>query len=108
MVDEAALIATLENCTLLGAGLDVFEQEPLPVTSPLLRLPNVVALPHIGFATHETRYNMAADAVNNLITALPAGWRKTASIRRFSPAINATAPPATAKARPGGADSRPR
>ena len=60
----------LENRTLFGAGLDVFEQEPLPVTSPLLRLPNVVALPHIGSATHETRYNMVADAVNNLITAL--------------------------------------
>ncbi|WP_074012282.1 glyoxylate/hydroxypyruvate reductase GhrB [Candidatus Sodalis sp. SoCistrobi] len=70
VVDEAALITALENRTLFGAGLDVFEQEPLPVTSPLLRLPNVVALPHIGSATHETRYNMAADAVNNLITAL--------------------------------------
>lgn len=70
VVDEAALTTALENRTLLGAGLDVFEQEPLPVTSPLLRLPNVVALPHIGSATHETRYNMAADALNNLITAL--------------------------------------
>lgn len=70
VVDEAALIAALENRRLLAAGLDVFEQEPLPATSPLLRLPNVVALPHIGSATHETRYNMAADAVHNLITAL--------------------------------------
>lgn len=70
VVDEAALIAALENRSLLAAGLDVFEQEPLPATSPLLRLPNVVALPHIGSATHETRHNMAADAVNNLITAL--------------------------------------
>ncbi len=38
--------------------------------SPLLTLPNVVALPHIGSATHETRYNMAACAVDNLIDAL--------------------------------------
>lgn len=48
----------------------MFEQEPLPVDSPLLSLPNVVALPHIGSATHETRYNMAATAVDNLIAAL--------------------------------------
>lgn len=70
VVDEPALIEALENRTILAAGLDVFEQEPLPVDSPLLRLPNVVALPHIGSATAETRYNMAADAVNNLIIAL--------------------------------------
>lgn len=70
VVDEPALIAALENHTLYGAGLDVFEQEPLPSDSPLLSMPNVVALPHVGSATHETRYNMAACAVDNLIAAL--------------------------------------
>ncbi len=70
VVDEAALIEALENHLILAAGLDVFEQEPLPADSPLLRLPNVVALPHVGSATHETRHEMAATAVQNLITAL--------------------------------------
>lgn len=70
VVDEPALIAALENHTLYGAGLDVFEQEPLPSDSPLLSMPNVVALPHVGSATHETRYSMAACAVDNLIAAL--------------------------------------
>ncbi|OSM97740.1 glyoxylate/hydroxypyruvate reductase GhrB [Lonsdalea populi] len=70
VVDELALIDALRNGQLLGAGLDVFETEPLPVDSPLLTLPNVVALPHIGSATHETRYAMAACAVDNLIAAL--------------------------------------
>ncbi|MGP2541076.1 glyoxylate/hydroxypyruvate reductase GhrB [Yersinia sp. 2541 StPb PI] len=70
VVDEPALIAALQDGTIHGAGLDVFEQEPLPIDSPLLSLRNVVAVPHIGSATTETRYNMAACAVDNLIAAL--------------------------------------
>lgn len=70
VVDENALIEALENHRIMAAGLDVYEKEPLPADSPLLRLPNVVVLPHIGSATHETRYAMAATAVDNLITAL--------------------------------------
>jgi glyoxylate/hydroxypyruvate/2-ketogluconate reductase len=48
----------------------VFETEPLPVDSPLLSMPNVVALPHIGSATHETRHAMALNAAENLVAAL--------------------------------------
>lgn len=70
VIDEEALIAALQEGTIHAAGLDVFEKEPLPADSPLLKLPNVVALPHIGSATHETRYGMARDAVENLIAAL--------------------------------------
>ena len=70
VVDENALIAALQSGEIHAAGLDVFEQEPLSKDSPLLTLKNVVALPHIGSATHETRYNMAACAVDNLINAL--------------------------------------
>lgn len=69
VVDEEALIAALKEGTIHAAGLDVFEQEPL-TASPLFSLPNVVTLPHIGSATHETRYGMAQDAVENLIAAL--------------------------------------
>ncbi|MDR6585610.1 D-glycerate dehydrogenase [Herbaspirillum sp. BH-1] len=70
IVDEAALIRALQDKTIYGAGLDVFEVEPLPVESPLLTLSNVVALPHIGSATHETRLAMAELAVTNLIAGL--------------------------------------
>lgn len=70
VVDENALIAALQNGELYAAGLDVFEHEPLSVDSPLLSMSNVVAVPHIGSATHETRYNMMACAVDNLIDAL--------------------------------------
>ena len=67
---QQALIEALQNGVIHAAGLDVFEKEPLPANSPLLSMPNVVALPHIGSATHETRYGMAACAVDNLIAAL--------------------------------------
>lgn len=70
IVDEAALIDALRKDIIHAAGLDVFEQEPLPVDSPLLAMKNVVALPHAGSATHETRYAMAQLAVENLIAAL--------------------------------------
>ncbi|MGF6967719.1 gluconate 2-dehydrogenase [Paraburkholderia sp. WC7.3g] len=69
-VDEPALIEALRNGTIHGAGLDVFDTEPLPADSPLLSMPNVVALPHIGSATHETRHAMALNAAQNLVAAL--------------------------------------
>jgi glyoxylate/hydroxypyruvate/2-ketogluconate reductase len=69
-VDEVALIAALEAGTIRGAGLDVFEREPVDPASPLLRMPNVVALPHIGSATQETRHAMARCAAENLVAAL--------------------------------------
>jgi phosphogluconate 2-dehydrogenase len=70
VVNEAALIEALQRRTIRGAGLDVFEREPLAVDSPLLGLDNVVATPHIGSATEETREAMAACAVDNLLAAL--------------------------------------
>lgn len=85
VVDEQALIAALQNGQIRAAGLDVFEQEPVSPDSPLLRMDNVVATPHIGSATHETREAMAECAVDNLLAALagerpkdlvnPAAWQ---------------------------------
>ena len=70
VVDEAALINALQQGQIRAAGLDVFEREPLEPTSPLLQLDNVVATPHIGSATFETREAMARCAVENLLAAL--------------------------------------
>ena len=53
IVDEAALVEALRNHKIAGAGLDVFDVEPLPVDHPLRKLDNVVLSPHLGYVTQE-------------------------------------------------------
>lgn len=69
IVDEPALIKALQDGTIRGAGLDVYEKEPLS-ESPLFKLSNAVTLPHIGSATSQTRQAMADLAYDNLRCAL--------------------------------------
>ena len=66
-VDESALINALQEQEIKGAALDVFEQEPIDKENPLLRLPNVITLPHVGSATYETRLAMAMLAAENVV-----------------------------------------
>jgi phosphoglycerate dehydrogenase-like enzyme len=61
VVDEAAVISALAADQLAGAALDVFEEEPLPATSPLWNLPNVIISPHV--AGHSARYHEKAAAL---------------------------------------------
>lgn len=70
IVNEAELIAALTTRLLAGAGLDVMTQEPLPPTSPLCALPNVILQPHAAAATRETRRAMEERAVENLLGVL--------------------------------------
>jgi glyoxylate reductase len=66
IVDEEALVAALHSKKILGAALDVFEQEP-KIHPGLLSLPNVVLLPHLGSATVETRLAMARLACTEIV-----------------------------------------
>ena len=69
IVNEEALANALINKTIVGAGLDVYEHEP-KVNEKLLKLNNVVLLPHLGSATVETRTAMATTAANNALEIL--------------------------------------
>jgi lactate dehydrogenase-like 2-hydroxyacid dehydrogenase len=70
IVNERDLVAALRKGGIAGAGLDVFEKEPLSKKSPLARMKNVVLLPHIGSASRQTRHRMAQVAVNCVLDAL--------------------------------------
>ena len=66
IVDESALVDCLVSGSLGGAGLDVFSREG-DAPEALFALENVVLLPHVGSATHETRHDMAMLVVANLM-----------------------------------------
>ena len=66
IVDESALIDALRTGTIAGAGLDVFDIEPLPLNHPLRSLPNTVLTPHLGYVTSETYHVFYGDAVENI------------------------------------------
>lgn len=70
IVHEEALFTALKDRTIWAAGLDVFEDEPVKRDHPLLTLPNVVTLPHIGSASIKTRRQMAELAATNLLQGL--------------------------------------
>jgi phosphoglycerate dehydrogenase-like enzyme len=68
IVEEAALCGALTTGCIAGAGLDVFDEEPLPPGHPLRTLPNVVLTPHLGWPTDEM-YSRFADAAADVLLA---------------------------------------
>lgn len=70
VIDEKALYKALKEGWIAGAGLDVFEQEPIPPTNPLLTLDNIVVAPHISSSSFETRSKMAEMVAENLVSFL--------------------------------------
>ncbi|MCW3975386.1 MAG: D-glycerate dehydrogenase [Candidatus Bathyarchaeota archaeon] len=70
VIDQQSLHQALRNKRIAGAGLDVFQQEPIPLNDPILKLQNVILTPHIGSGTVETRLSMSLMAVNDVIRVL--------------------------------------
>jgi len=82
VIEEAALVAALRAGKLAGAGLDVFEQEPLPATSPLWDMDNVILTPHVSGVTplyYERTAALFAENLDNLLSGRPLN-------NRFDPA----------------------
>lgn len=66
IVDQAALLKALDERRIGGAGLDVFEVEPLPVDHPYRKLDNVVLTPHLGYVSEQTYRKFYPDIVENI------------------------------------------
>jgi glyoxylate reductase len=70
LVDQQALYKACSEKWIWGAGLDVFLKEPVPLDEPLLKLPNVTTVPHIGSASRVARNGMATRSAENLVAVL--------------------------------------
>lgn len=70
IINEKDLVIALKRRIIAGAGLDVFQKEPIGSNSPITKLNNVIVMPHSGSATVETRKKMADIAVKNLVFGL--------------------------------------
>ena len=76
IVDRHALVTALTAGTIAGAGLDVYDEEPLPAGDPLRRAPNTVLLPHLGYVTERAYRTMYEEAVEDI-----AAWRAGTPLR---------------------------
>ncbi|OJT10092.1 Glyoxylate reductase [Trametes pubescens] len=70
LVDEAALIEVLKEKRIAGAGLDVFDEEPLPLDHPLRKLPNVTLSPHMGYVSDDNYGAFWTHTVENIAAFL--------------------------------------
>jgi phosphoglycerate dehydrogenase-like enzyme len=70
LIDQAALIAALQEGRIAGAALDVYEQEPLPADSPLRSLPNVILSPHVSAQTTDSMRIVSIAAAENILAVL--------------------------------------
>ena len=73
VLDEQAVIEALKNEKITGAGLDVFETEPIPENSPLLKLDNVILSDHTGWYSEESKVELKTKAALNILAVLKGG-----------------------------------
>lgn len=82
IVDEAALIEALQTGVIAGAGLDVFDREPLPPGHPLMRLDNTLLVPHIGYVTTEQYQVRYRETIENVV-----GYLEGVPLRVLNPVV---------------------
>jgi len=82
IVDEAALVEALQTGVIAGAGLDVFDREPLPPGHPLTQLDNTLLVPHIGYVTTEQYQVRYRETVENVV-----GYLEGVPLRALNPAL---------------------
>jgi phosphoglycerate dehydrogenase-like enzyme len=80
IVDAAALLRALNEGWIAGAGLDVYDTEPLPVDDPLRHAPRTVLTPHLGYVTERTMRHWYEDAVEDI-----AAWQQGKPVRLLTP-----------------------
>lgn len=80
LIDEAALLEALKDGVIAGAGLDTFAQEPPARDNPLFALPNLVATPHVGANTHESRARVGVRAIELALEVLEGRLSDPASL----------------------------
>ncbi|MCH7635647.1 MAG: D-2-hydroxyacid dehydrogenase family protein, partial [Proteobacteria bacterium] len=73
IIEEAALITALKDGTIAGAGLDVYDVEPLPLDHPLRNLENTVITPHLGYVTDDNYRVYFGHAVEDIGAYLDGG-----------------------------------
>lgn len=74
LVVEKDLLEAMQSGHIAGAGLDVFEQEPTPVTNPLLKLPNLIASPHLAGGDYQSNEDMGTESARNIIALYQGTW----------------------------------
>jgi phosphoglycerate dehydrogenase-like enzyme len=84
IVDEAALVQALQTRVIAGAGLDVFDQEPLPPDHPFTQLDNTILAPHLGYVTREQYQVRYRETVEDV-----AAYLKGAPLRVLNPEVRA-------------------
>jgi phosphoglycerate dehydrogenase-like enzyme len=80
IIDAAALLRALNEGWIAGAGLDVYDTEPLPADDPLRRAPRTVLTPHLGYVTERTMRHWYEDAVEDI-----AAWQQGKPVRLLTP-----------------------
>jgi phosphoglycerate dehydrogenase-like enzyme len=74
IIEEAALVEALRAGKVWGAGLDVFEQEPLPLDSPLREFDNVICTPHVGANSEESRADLYRTGYQIVVDVQQGRW----------------------------------